>query len=97
LRYSSEIDAGGTKSDLVLNLCRATGANAYLSGSLGRNYLDETSFAAAGIEVMYQNYVHPPYSQVWPGFESHLCVLDLLFNHGPQSLDILRQRKTAPL
>lgn len=91
LVYSSELGVGGTKSELVLNLCRATKATTYLSGALGRDYLDEASFAAAGIEVRYQDYAHPTYAQVWPGFESHLCVLDLLFNHGPASRDILLQ------
>ncbi len=89
LVFSSELGVGGAKSELVLNLCRATGATEYLSGALGRDYLDEASFAAAGIAVRYQNYGHPAYAQAWPGFESHLAVLDLLFNHGPASREVL--------
>jgi hypothetical protein len=92
LRYSSEMRVEGTKSDLVLNLCRATGASTYLSGALGRNYLDEAAFAAAGIAVRYQEYVHPTYAQIHGGFEPYMGVLDLIFNHGPASLDILRLR-----
>jgi len=95
LVYSSELSVGGTKSELVLNLCRHTAATVYLSGALGRDYLDAASFAAAGIEVRYQDYAHPTYAQVWPGFESHICVLDLLFNHGPASRDILLQPATV--
>lgn len=89
LRYSSEMNVGGAKSELVLNLCRATGASVYLSGALGRDYLDTAAFTAAGIEVRFQDYVHPVYRQAWPDFHSHLCVLDLLFNHGPASREIL--------
>lgn len=89
LRCSSEMVIEGTKSDLVLNICRATGAMTYLSGALGRNYLDEASFRHAGISVEYQNYQHPVYAQTWPGFEPYMCVLDLLFLHGPASRDIL--------
>jgi hypothetical protein len=92
LRFSSEMAIEGTKSDLVLNLCRATGATVYLSGALGRNYLDEASFAAAGLAVRYQDYVHPHYTQCQPGFEPYMGILDLIFNHGPASRDILRQR-----
>lgn len=89
LRFSSEMGIGGTKSELVLNLCRATGATTYLSGALGRNYLDEAAFAAAGLGVRYQDYQHPTYAQVHGGFEPYLGVLDLIFNHGPASREIL--------
>jgi hypothetical protein len=90
LRYSSEMGVVGTKSELVLNLCRAVQADTYLSGALGRNYLDEASFAAAGIAVSYQDYPHPTYAQCQPGFEPFMGVLDLIFNHGPSSLEVLR-------
>jgi hypothetical protein len=89
LVYSSDLDVAGTKSDLVLNLCRHVGARTYLSGALGKQYLDEAAFAAAGIEVRYQDYQHPRYPQVFPEFEPYMGVVDLLFNCGPRSLDVL--------
>ena len=92
LRYSSELHVAGAKSELVLNLCRAAGADTYLSGALGRDYLDEASFTAAGLAVRYQDYAHPVYAQVQPGFEPFMGVLDLIFNHGPASLDVLHNR-----
>lgn len=92
LRFSSEMGTAGTKSELVLNLCRAAGATTYLSGKMGRDYLDEAAFAAAGIAVEYQDYEHPVYAQVPAGFEPAMGVLDLLFNHGPASRDILLNR-----
>jgi hypothetical protein len=95
LRFSSELAATGTKSDLILELCRATGATTYLSGPLGRDYLDEPAFHAAGIAVRYQDFDHPTYAQAWPGFVSHVCALDLLFNHGPRSRDVLAARAAA--
>lgn len=95
LRYSSEMAVTGTKSDLVLNLCRGAGADTYLSGALGRNYLDEASFAAAGMTVRYQDYAHPTYPQCQPGFEPYMGVLDLLFNHGPASREILLNHAVA--
>jgi hypothetical protein len=95
LRFSSEMSVRGTKSELVLNLCREVGANTYLSGALGRDYLDESSFTDAGIAVCYQDYAHPEYAQSWPGFVSHLSALDLLFNHGPASREVLLARAVA--
>jgi hypothetical protein len=87
--FSSDLKISGQKSDLVLNICQALGAKTYLSGALGRNYLDYNSFEEAGISIRYQDYHHPTYRQAWPGFESHLGILDLLFNHGPESLTVL--------
>jgi hypothetical protein len=92
LRYSSEMAVAGTKSELVLNLCREVKADIYLSGALGRNYLDEASFKQAGIAVRYQDYAHPAYPQCQPGFEPFMGVLDLIFNHGPVSREILLNR-----
>jgi hypothetical protein len=69
----------GGKSTLVLNLCRAVGATSYLSGSLGRQYLKLDDFSAAGIDLVFQDFVHPTYSQQYRGFEPFMGVIDLLF------------------
>ncbi len=86
---SSTLDVQGTKSDLVLEICQILRADVYLSGTLGRGYLDEKSFRKAGIRVVYQDYKHPVYSQLWEPFESHMSVVDLLLNCSPRSLDII--------
>ena len=78
------------KSDLVLEICQRMGASIYLSGPLGRNYLDPSKFQAAGIDVVFHEYNHPTYRQCHPGFEPYMAALDLLFNEGPASLGILR-------
>jgi hypothetical protein len=89
LRFSSQMQVDGTKGELVLNLCQVVGATTYLSGVLGRNYLREDLFHKAGITVVYQDYHHPTYPQVYPGFEPYMSAIDLLFNCGPNSLEIL--------
>ena len=90
LRYSSDLAVAGCKHELVLNLCRAAGATTYLSGALGRDYLDEHAFREAGIEVVYQDYHHPTYEQGrGGGFEPGMAAVDLLFNCGPDSLAVL--------
>lgn len=87
---ASQLSPAGAGSELILNLCRQVGATVYLSGNQGRNYLDESAFAAAGIDVQYQDYVHPTYSQLHGAFEPNLAVVDLLFNCGAGSLEILK-------
>ncbi len=89
LRSTSEMKAEGAKAELVLNLCREAGADTYLSGPLGRDYLDLKDFAEAGIRLLFQDYVHPTYAQAFPGFEPYMAALDLLLNHGGASRAIL--------
>ncbi len=96
VRYSSEMAAEGTKDELVLYLCRKVGATGYLSGALGRAYLREEIFGAAGITVSYQDYAHPTYAQVHGGFEPYMGAVDLLFNHGPESRRILMATLDSP-
>lgn len=89
IMYSSEMNISGKSSDLLLNLCMAVKAKTYISGALGREYLQLEIFNDAGIKVLFQDYVHPTYQQAFRGFEPNMAALDLLFNCGPKSLEIL--------
>lgn len=82
---ASELDVPGTGSERVLNLCRALGATRYLSGISGADYLEVPTFEAAGIEVLFQQYQHQSYPQLYPklGFLPRLSALDLFMNLGP--------------
>lgn len=86
---ASEEDFQGRKSALVLDMCQKLGASAFIFGALGRNYADLPSFEQAGIKVIFQDYRHPTYPQLHGPFVSHLSIVDLLFNCGPKSLEIL--------
>lgn len=89
LRRSSDLGVSSRKSQLVLDLCRAVGATHYLAGPFSRDYLDLPQFESAGIEVLFHDYVHPVYAQFQGGFDPYMSVVDLLFNHGTASRDIL--------
>ncbi len=86
---SSELSPQSKKADLILELCIKVGATTYLSGPFGRDYLDESAFKKAGIRLQYHDYVHPEYKQCFDGFEPNMSIVDLLFNHGEKSLEIL--------
>lgn len=87
---ASDLGAAGAATDLVVDLCRKVGADTYLSGVHGRDYLEEGRFAAAGIRLQYQSFACPVYAQCQPGpFVSDLSVVDLLFNCGEASREIL--------
>src|ERR1700722_276717 len=89
LYFGSQMNASGKKDELVLNLCRELEATVYLSGPLGRNYLHEELFREHKIAIRYDDYHHPTYSQVYPDFEPYMAAIDLLFNAGPGSREIL--------
>ncbi len=91
LETSSNLGVEGTKSELILNLCRAVGADTLLAGFGGsRRYLDVEAFAREGIRVQWHEFIHPTYKQCGPQpFIAGLAAVDLLFNCGPQSRAIL--------
>lgn len=82
---SSQMQATGSASELVLNLCREAGATRYLSGTGGMNYLDQDAFKNAGITIEFRNPELPgEYPQLFPraGFINHLSALDIFLNCG---------------
>lgn len=83
-----EITSKGT--DALIELCKKVKADTYYSGTDGNIYLDKKRFQEKGIKLEFQNYKHPTYLQAHPGFEPNMCILDLIFNHGPNSLKILK-------
>ncbi|MFZ0770744.1 MAG: WbqC family protein [Candidatus Sulfotelmatobacter sp.] len=99
LLRSSEIHQEGCRSELLLNLCRGLSADSYLSALGSADYLldDIPQFSAAGIEVIFQHYEHPLYGQQFPPFSSHASAIDLIFNEGGGSLEILRSGRKAAL
>jgi hypothetical protein len=85
----SEYDFASKKSDLVIEICRQFDATTYIFGSLGRQYAHVNKFYKLGIKVIFQEYQHPLYTQLYNAFIPNLSVIDLLFNEGPDSLEII--------
>ena len=87
---SSSLKPISSKSDLILELCQKVDAHEYISGPFGRDYLDLKSFENAGIKIHFHDYSHPVYDQKFKGFEPNMSIIDLLLNHGKDSLQILK-------
>ena len=90
---ASSFSLSGEKTDRIAAMCRAVGADVYLSGGGGsRGYLEVGTLARAGVGVVWQEFRHPVYAQRYPalGFISHLGALDMLLNCGPDSARLLR-------
>ena len=88
---SSDINVSGRKVDLVIDICKQVGADEYLSPPGSKEYIDKNNiFKENKINLEYQKYEHPKYSQLWGDFMSYMSAIDLIFNEGDKSLDIIR-------
>lgn len=86
---ASDFDFQGTRSDLVLDMCLQLKADMYVFGSQGRSYAEVGKFLAADVKPYFQDYRHPTYRQLHGEFLPYMSVIDLLFNEGPRSREIL--------
>jgi hypothetical protein len=86
---SSELAVTGKASELNLSICKEVGADIYVSGISGKDYLNLQEFANEKIEVIFQEFHHPIYMQQVEPFVPCMSVLDLLFNYGDKSLDVI--------
>jgi hypothetical protein len=65
-------------------------ADTYLAGNGGIQYMDLEKYEKNGIEVIFQDYKHPVYGQLFGDFEPCMSVIDLMLNTGHMSLATLR-------
>lgn len=80
---SSDLNVNGSKSDLILDICKKTKADTYIAGPSGRDYLNMSDFEQEKIIVKFNDYHHPVYKQrKTEEFISHLSALDLFMNAG---------------
>lgn len=72
------VTASSTKR--LVELVAACGGDSYLTGLGARDYLEEELFAEKDIEVVWQKFEHPVYTQLHGPFIEALSVLDYLMN-----------------
>ena len=85
------LDPQGRRNELLVDILKKVGATHYLSGVGAKSYFDPAPFRSAGIEVLWQEFQHPEYPQLYGPFVPFLSSIDLLFNCGiSESRRILR-------
>jgi hypothetical protein len=89
---SSNISVPGSKSSKLINICNELDSKTYLTNSGAKQYIvdDIDLFKINKINVFIQNYQNKKYNQLSDVFIEKLSVIDLIFNEGPRSLDIIR-------
>jgi hypothetical protein len=94
LYFESKLDIKSKKTDRIIEICGKLKADTYLSGIGGKEYLEEGRFAEAGLKLAYQEFKHPVYRQQFmkdkDDFIPYMSTLDLLFNEGPRSKELLK-------
>ncbi len=83
------LEPGLQKTDLLIALLDSVGAKVYLSGPTGKDYLDIDKFKQHNIKLDFFQFRHPVYKQRYPGFEPNMAAIDLLFNVGEGSKELL--------
>ncbi len=76
-------------TDSIIAFAKKVGADTYLSGPSGKNYLETQKFTSNDIHLSYFKFEHPIYRQRYDGFEQNMSAIDLLFNSGPESGKII--------
>jgi hypothetical protein len=93
LRSSEIPGVEGQKTDRLIRILMHVGARHYITGSSARDYIEPDKFDAAGITLEYMEYDYPEYPQLYPPFDPHVTVLDLLFMVGPRALSYIPERR----
>jgi len=95
---ASSLNQSGKRTELLGNLCAASGASQYVSpvGSAAYLLAEKDILLDRGVEILFHHYEHPVYRQVFSPFEPYASVVDLLFNEGDRALEILRSGRRTP-
>ena len=79
------------ETERLVEICSKLNATCYVAGFGAKNYLDEKLFLNSGIKLLYENFIHQTYNQLYGNFIDNLSVVDLLMNEGPRSQQIIRE------
>ena len=92
---SSEIpkETNIDSEEKILAILKYVGATHYISGSGAGSvrYIDKERFRKENIILEWQHYSSPVYPQLWGQFIADLSILDMLFNCGEETPEILKQ------
>lgn len=90
---ASELRIEAKGSEFLVEACKKLEADIYIYGKHGEEYQDPEIFEGNNIKLMPQNFKHPTYRQLYEPFIECMSTIDLLFNYGKESADILTGKK----
>jgi len=88
----SELKIEGHGDPLLIEVCLALKADAFLAQAPAGKYLEERLFLKEGIELKFFKVAPIIYPQLWGDFIPNLSAFDLILNCGPKARDLLVAR-----
>jgi hypothetical protein len=89
-KRSSDYTTSGSGTEKLINLLRLIRADEYVSGPSASSYIDIDKFRKAKIALYWYQPEYPVYPQLWGGFVPYLSAIDLIFNAGSRSMQLIR-------
>ena len=94
ISFSTDYNIGDGKTERLINICKQSNSNIYLSGPSAKNYIDEALFTKNNINLEWFDYIgYKEYEQLYPPFEHGVSILDLIFNTGEDAYKFLKSTK----
>lgn len=91
ISWSSDYGIVEGKTERLIDLVKKAGGDHYLSGPAAKDYIADTMFDEAGIELEWMDYTgYPEYHQLSDVFEHGVSILDLIFNEGPDTCKFMK-------
>jgi len=91
LKDSRSYTPKGTSTERLIDILKKSGADKYISGPSGKNYLEESRFEEEGIKLEYFSYEgYPEYTQLYGPFLHEVSILDLIFNEGKNAVKFMK-------
>lgn len=82
--YDVNYDFEGNKTAMLVDMCKKTGCDTYLSNLGSAAYVEISDFTEEGLNHRYIDYTGQNYNQQFSGFEPGLSILDMLMNCGKE-------------
>lgn len=76
--FASSFNIRSSATTRLVELVKSVCGTVYLTGTGSKDYLDETIFKKENIEVLWHQYEHPIYDQLFGKFVPKLSVIDYL-------------------
>ena len=94
ISWSTAYRSSGRKTEKLIDICKKTGADEYVSGPSAQAYLDAAQFKKNSIRLTWMDYSgYPIYNQLYPPFVHQVSIIDLIFNTGPKALIYMKKVK----
>lgn len=86
----STLGIEGTKTDLLIDICKKTGSKIFLSGLGAKAYVDEQKFLDAQLSHQFCKQFSTTYQQYGNNFLGGMAAIDALFMYGPNTINLIR-------